>query len=150
MLREARRKLQHHPRTHISLLAADALALPFPDATFACVTSAFLLRNLGDLERGLAEMRRVTRPGGRVVTLDIVRPTLPGFSPAFALYFNRVVPAIGALVAGDRSAYTYLPDSVARFVSPDELSVRMRTVGLKQPVYRKFALGTIAVHSALA
>jgi demethylmenaquinone methyltransferase/2-methoxy-6-polyprenyl-1,4-benzoquinol methylase len=149
MLRQARQKVRRHPRVHVSLLAADALELPFADATFACVTSAFLLRNLADLERGLAEMRRVTRPGGRIVTLDIVRPTLPGFSTAFGVYFNRVVPAIGALVAGDRSAYTYLPDSVSRFVTPDELSLRMRAVGLKQPTYRKFALGTIAVHSAL-
>ena len=149
MLRHAQPKLRRYPRLHVSLLAADALELPFPDATFACVTSAFLLRNLSDLGRGLAEMRRVTRPGGRIVTLDIVRPSLPGFSSAFALYFNRVVPAIGALVARDRGAYTYLPDSVARFVTPDELSLHMRAAGLKQPTYRKFGLGTIAVHTAL-
>ena len=149
MLQQARLKLRRHPRVHISLLAADAVELPFGTATFACVTSAFLLRNLADLGRGLAEMRRVTRPGGRIVTLDIVRPTLPGFSTAFGLYFNRVVPTIGALVTGDRSAYTYLPDSVARFITPDEISAQMRAVGLKQPTYRRFGVGTIAVHTAL-
>jgi len=76
MLRHAQPKLRRYPRLHVSLLAADALELPFQDATFACVTSAFLLRNLSDLGRGLAEMRRVTRPGGRIVTLDIVLDNL--------------------------------------------------------------------------
>ncbi len=82
------------------------------------MTSAFLLRNLEDLERGLTEMRRVTRPGGPVVTFDIVRPTVPVWGRLFSLYFHHVVPAIGALVAGDRQAYTYLPDSVDRFPAP--------------------------------
>src|SRR5439155_1417659 len=79
----------------LPLLAADALTLPFADGAFACVVSAFLLRNLEDLGRGLGEMRRVTRPGGRVVTLDIVEPSAPMWSTLFGLYFNRVVPAIG-------------------------------------------------------
>ena len=91
---------------------------PSPDHAFAAVTSAFLLRNLDDLERGLREMRRVTRPGGLVLTLDIVRPGVPAGTRCSRSIFNRVVPAIGAVVAGDRTAYTYLPDSVERFVTP--------------------------------
>jgi demethylmenaquinone methyltransferase/2-methoxy-6-polyprenyl-1,4-benzoquinol methylase len=113
------------------------------------VTSAFLLRNLADLERGLREMRRVTRPGGRVVALEITRPSLPVFSRLFGVYFRRVVPLVGAVVAGDRSAYTYLPDSVARFVSPAELSELMRQAGLRGVTYTLVGMGTVAIHTAV-
>lgn len=147
MLRRARVKLRS---TRASLLAADALALPFPARTFACVTSAFLLRNLENLERGLAEMRRVTRPGGRVVTFDIVRPETPVWDTLFGLYFHRVVPAIGALVAGDRHAYTYLPDSVDRFPRPAALADLMRAAGLHDVQWRTLGLGTVALHVACA
>lgn len=149
MLAEARRKLRARGVAHVALVGADALALPFADATFACVASAFLLRNLADLEQGLREMRRVTRPGGRVVALEIVRPTLPGFAPLFALYFHRLVPALGAAVAGDRAAYRYLPDSVARFATPDELVALMRQAGLRSASYRRLGLGTIAIHTGV-
>jgi demethylmenaquinone methyltransferase/2-methoxy-6-polyprenyl-1,4-benzoquinol methylase len=146
MLAGARRKLARRGAS-VALLAADALALPFADATFACVTSAFLLRNLADLERGLREMRRVTRGGGRVIALEITQPSLPVFSSLFALYFRRLVPLIGAVVAGDRSAYTYLPDSVARFASPAELSAIMERAGLRRVTYRLVGLGTVAIHT---
>jgi demethylmenaquinone methyltransferase/2-methoxy-6-polyprenyl-1,4-benzoquinol methylase len=141
----------HKPRVRASnllLLGADALSLPFRSATFAAVTSAFLLRNLADLAAGLEEMRRVTRPGGRVVTLEITRPAVPVWSQVFALYFHRVVPAIGAVVARDRQAYTYLPTSVDRFLPPDSLAAMMRTLGYREAHYRRLALGTIAIHTA--
>ncbi len=147
MLRQARRKLRDVRRPRVPLVAADALALPFADGAFACVTSAFLLRNLADLRRGLAEMRRVTRPGGLVISLEITRPGIPGWDAAFGLYFGRLVPLIGALVARDRQAYTYLPSSVERFVSPGELARLMREVGLGAVRYRRLALGTIALHA---
>ncbi len=146
MLHHGRAKVVAASIRRLPLLAADALTLPFADAAFACVVSAFLLRNLEDLGRGLGEMRRVTRPGGRVVTLDIVEPSAPMWSTLFGLYFNRVVPAIGALVAGDRQAYTYLPQSVARFVRPAELARRMTAVGLRDVSYRTIGLGTVALH----
>jgi demethylmenaquinone methyltransferase/2-methoxy-6-polyprenyl-1,4-benzoquinol methylase len=134
----------------LPLVRADALALPFRDGAFACVMSAFLLRNLEDLGRGLAEMRRVTARGGRVITLDIVRPAQPLWGAVFGAYFNHVVPAIGAFVAGDRQAYTYLPQSVDRFVTPDELVELMENVGLRDVTYRRFGLGTIALHVGIA
>jgi len=149
MLRHGRMKVAAAGARRLSLVAADGLSLPFADGAFASVVSAFLLRNLEDLGRGLAEMRRVVRPGGRVVTLDIVEPSAPLWSPLFGLYFNRVVPALGALIAGDRQAYTYLPQSVARFVTPDELVRRMTGVGLRDVTYRRLGLGTVAVHTAL-
>jgi demethylmenaquinone methyltransferase/2-methoxy-6-polyprenyl-1,4-benzoquinol methylase len=146
MLREGRRKLTGLGEVGIELTAADALRLPFATGTFAGVVSAFLLRNLVDLEAGLREMRRVTRPGGRVVALDIVRIALPVWGAVFGLYFHRVVPAIGALIAGDRQAYTYLPDSVDRFLTARELSHTMEGVGLRDVRYRTFALGTVGLH----
>ena len=150
MLRHARVKLRARGEHRVPLLAADALALPFADHTFACVTSAFLLRNLADLGAGLEEMRRVTLPGGLVAALEITRPGVPGWDAAFGLYFNRLVPLIGAAVAGDRAAYTYLPQSVERFVTPRQLAQMMEKAGLRDVGYRRLALGTIAVHVGTA
>ena len=146
MLREGRAKLAARGERRVPLLAADALALPFRDGAFACVMSAFLLRNLDDLERGFREMRRVTRPGGLVLSLDIVRPATPVWNALFGVYFTRVVPAIGALVACDRQAYTYLPQSVDRFVTPPALARLMEQVGLREVSWRRLGLGTIALH----
>jgi len=149
MLYLGRAKLQTRGERRVPLLAADALALPFVDGTFACVMSAFLLRNLEDLEQGLAEMRRVTGRGGCVIALDIVRPATPIWDSLFGVYFGRIVPAIGALVAGDRQAYTYLPQSVNRFVTPVELARLMEKVGLREVSWRRLGLGTIAVHAGV-
>jgi demethylmenaquinone methyltransferase / 2-methoxy-6-polyprenyl-1,4-benzoquinol methylase len=150
MLRHARVKLRARDADDVRLLAADALALPFADRSFACVTSAFLLRNLADLAAGLAEMRRVTRPGGLVVALEITRPGVPGWDQAFGLYFNRLVPLIGAAIAGDRAAYTYLPKSVERFVTPVQLAGLMEGAGLRDVRFRRLGLGTIAIHVGAA
>ena len=146
MLREGRAKLAARGERRVPLLAADALALPFRDGAFACVMSAFLLRNLEDLERGFREMRRVTQPGGLVLSLDIVRPATPAWDALFGVYFGKLVPAIGALVARDRQAYTYLPQSVDRFVTPPALARLMEQVGLREVSWRRLGLGTIALH----
>ena len=145
MLVEGQRKLETRG-ARVALAAADALALPFADGAFASVASAFLLRNLVDLDAGLAEMRRVTRRGGRVITLDIVKIALPLWDALFGLYFHRVVPAIGALVAGDRQAYTYLPDSVDRFLTAQGVAAAMRRAGLRDVRYRTFGLRSVALH----
>jgi len=145
MLAEGQRKIEAR-RARVALAAADALALPFADGAFASVVSAFLLRNLVDLEAGLAEMRRVTQRGGRVITLDIVKIALPLWDTLFGIYFHRVVPAIGALVAGDRQAYTYLPDSVDRFLTARQLASAMRAAGLRDVRYRTFGLGSVGLH----
>jgi demethylmenaquinone methyltransferase / 2-methoxy-6-polyprenyl-1,4-benzoquinol methylase len=150
MLRQAGVKLRARGERRVPLLAADALALPFRDATFACVVSAFLLRNLADLPAGLGEMRRVTARGGLVAALEITRPGVRGWDALFGLYFNRVVPLIGALVAGDRAAYTYLPQSVERFVTPAGLAQLMTRAGLRDVHYRRLGLGTIALHVGTA
>jgi demethylmenaquinone methyltransferase/2-methoxy-6-polyprenyl-1,4-benzoquinol methylase len=147
MLTRARAKLRRRPeRRRVTVLAADALALPFRDATFGCVASAFLLRNLADLAQGLAEMRRVTEPGGSVVALEITQPTVPVWRDLFRLYFHYLVPVVGALVSGDRGAYTYLPRSVERFVTPPELARLMREAGLWDVKITKLGLGTVTIH----
>jgi demethylmenaquinone methyltransferase/2-methoxy-6-polyprenyl-1,4-benzoquinol methylase len=146
MLARARAKLPPRDARRVMLVAADALELPFPDATFGCVASAFLLRNLADLAAGLAEMRRVTRPGGSDVALEITQPTLPVWRDLFRLYFHHLVPALGALVSGDRAAYTYLPRSVERFVTPPELARLMRGVGLWDVTVTRLGLGTVTIH----
>ena len=150
MLQLARRKLAERGVTRVPLVAADALSLPFRDRTFAAVTSAFLVRNLADLGRGLGEMRRVTVPGGLVVTLDITRPGVVAWDHVFGMYFRRIVPLIGAVIARDRAAYTYLPESVERFASPPGLAEAMRRAGLRDVHYRRVALGTIALHVGVA
>ncbi len=147
MLRVGARKLAlKDAGGRVSLVVGDALALPFQDRTFACVTSAFLLRNLADLREGLSEMRRVTQPGGRVVALEITQPTLPGFTALFRWYFHGLVPRIGRLVSGDAEAYSYLPRSVDRFLSPTELAQLMEDAGFREVSYRRLGLGTVTVH----
>ena len=146
MVRLARVKLGRRGEGRVRLLVGDALALPFPDGAFDCVASAFLLRNLADLPAGLQEMRRVTAPGGAVVALEITQPALPGWREAFGLYFHHVVPAVGAIVSGDRAAYTYLPQSVDRFVSPHDLARLMADAGLRDVRVRRLGLGTVTIH----
>ena len=147
MLQAARAKFLRRGVQSIALVAGDALSLPFPDGTFACVTSGFLLRNLPDLEAALREMVRVTRPGGRVVALDITPVASRGlFSALFRFYFRRVVPWMGGLIAGDREAYTYLPSSVDPFPPAPELARLFESAGLEQVGYRLMGLGTVALH----
>src|SRR5205085_10918080 len=106
-----------------------ALDLPHADAPFATATVGSGARNLSDLERGLTEMARVVRPGGRVVVLEITTPRRPPLSTFFELWFDRVVPALGR-IAGDSQAYSYLPSSVRRFPGPEDLAATMTRCGL--------------------
>ena len=124
----------------------DALELRHADASFDAVTVGFGARNLSDLDRGLAEMARVTKPGGRVVVLEITTPQKPPLSWFFRAWFDTVVPALGRL-AGDPDAYTYLPSSVRRFPGPEELAARMAAAGLDEVRWLLTAGGIIAIHS---
>ena len=129
----------------ISFEQANALELPYPDGSFDAATVAFGARNFADLDRGLAEMARVVAPGGRVVVLEITTPRRPPLSTFYRLWFDRVVPALGRL-AGDPSAYAYLPSSVRRFPGPDELAARMARAGLERIRWILTAGGIIAIH----
>jgi demethylmenaquinone methyltransferase/2-methoxy-6-polyprenyl-1,4-benzoquinol methylase len=124
---------------------ANALELPYPDDGFDAATVGFGARNFADLDRGLAEMARVVRPGGRVVILEITTPQRPPLSTFFSIWFDRIVPALGKL-AGDPDAYAYLPSSVKRFPAPDALAGRMDAAGLTDIRWILTAGGIIAVH----
>jgi len=130
----------------IAFLAGDALRLPFPENTFDAVTSGFLMRNVVDIEGAFAEMGRVIHPGGRVVCLEISKPTLPLFRNLFWWYFTTVVPWVGGLISGHNEAYAYLPQSLAQFVTADELKGKMESAGLRDVTYRKLVFGTVALH----
>ena len=130
----------------VQWVQGNALELPFADGEFDAATVGFGARNVVDLERGIAEMARVVRPGGRVVVLEITTPRRPPLSWFYAVWFDRIVPLLGT-AAGDRDAYTYLPDSVRRFPPAAELAALMHDVGLREVRYLILAGGIIAVHS---
>jgi demethylmenaquinone methyltransferase/2-methoxy-6-polyprenyl-1,4-benzoquinol methylase len=139
MLERARRKSDE-----VEWVQGDALALPFSDGSFEAATVGFGVRNLDDLERGIAELRRVLGPGGRVAILEITRPS-GLLAPFYRFWFDRFVPLLGNLLPGG-SAYTYLPASVRRFPGPDELAALLRGAGFEDVRFRTFAGGIVALH----
>jgi|SRR5690554_4627947 len=132
----------------ISFVAGDAQALPFTDASFDLVTIAYGLRNLADPQKGLAEFQRVLRPGGRLVVLEFPPPPQGIWGALVRFYFRRVLPVIGGLVSGSRSAYTYLPTSVEGFMAPRALTGSMLQAGFVTVRHRMQSFGLSAVHVA--
>jgi len=127
--------------------ACDAADLPFPDACFEAVTFGYLLRNVEDVARVLAEVRRVLVPGGRVVCLDTSPPSGP-LRPFLCAYLKYVLPFLGRLVARNPEAYTYLSASTLGFREPQRLAADFSDAGFVDVCYRRFMFGTIAVHWA--
>ena len=130
----------------VTLLRADAVNLPFLQNSFACATAGFSLRNMPDLRQAISEMVRVVRPGGRVTTLELTPMGRGVKSSLFRLYFHRLVPIIGQLVSGDRTAYSYLPQSVDYFLESERLAGLFRELGLVDVSFRKLGFGTVAIH----
>ena len=145
MLELARAKSRDAPAP-VAWVQGNALELPFEAGEFDAATVGFGARNVVDPERGIAEMARVVRPGGRVVILEITTPRRPPLSWFYSVWFDRVVPLLGT-AAGDRDAYTYLPDSVRRFPPAHELAGVMDRAGLTEIRYLLLAGGIIAIHS---
>jgi demethylmenaquinone methyltransferase / 2-methoxy-6-polyprenyl-1,4-benzoquinol methylase len=143
MLERARRK-----SAQIEWVQGDALALPFADGAFDVATVGFGVRNLDDLEGGLAELRRVIRLGGRVAILEITRPR-GLLAPFYKLWFDGFVPLLGKVLPGG-SAYTYLPASVRRFPGLEELAALLRASGFEDARWRTFAGGIVALHTGVA
>lgn len=139
-------KVAANGSTRVVLAEADALRLPFADACADAVTVAFGLRNLENVQGGLNEMYRVLKPGGRAAILEFSRPLLPGFRQLFEFYFHHVLPRIGALVSGSRSAYSYLPQSVGNFPDQQGLAEMMRQAGFGNVRYHNLSGGIAALH----
>jgi demethylmenaquinone methyltransferase/2-methoxy-6-polyprenyl-1,4-benzoquinol methylase len=142
MLERAARK---QPR--IEFVEGDALRLPFRDAAFNAVTIAFGLRNLSSVEEGLGELRRVLKPNGWAAILEFSRPVVPGFRSLAAAYCTRLLPRIGGLISGSRSAYEYLPDSVSRFPDQQTLLNMMTAAGFADVEFENLTGGVAALHT---
>ncbi len=142
MLERAARK---QPR--IAFVEGDALQLPFKEEVFDGVTIAFGLRNLSSVEQGLGELRRVLKPNGWAAILEFSRPVVPGFRSLAAAYCTRLLPRIGGLISGSRSAYEYLPDSVSRFPDQETLSGMMTTAGFADVGFENLTGGVAALHT---
>ena len=122
-------------------VGADALGLPFPDGAFDGCMVGFGVRNLADLDRGLREIARVLKPGGRVVILDLSLPRRWPIRPLYAFYVRYILPIVGRLVSKHTSAYDYLPASVRRFSSPEELTRRLARAGFREAHAEDLTLG---------
>jgi demethylmenaquinone methyltransferase/2-methoxy-6-polyprenyl-1,4-benzoquinol methylase len=146
MLDLAREKAAARQAAAVRFEWADALQLPYDGERFDAVTVGFGVRNLADLDRGLREMARVLKPGGRAVILEITQPTRPPLSLFYSLWFDRIVPLLGTF-SSEPEAYSYLPESVRSFPSPLGLAEKMDRAGFERIRYTVLAGGIIAIHS---
>jgi demethylmenaquinone methyltransferase/2-methoxy-6-polyprenyl-1,4-benzoquinol methylase len=142
----ARAAAEHRALVQLRFRVANALELPFPDATFDAATIAFGLRNLSDFEAGFREMARVVRPGGRVVCLELSLPPSRLWARAYLGTFRRIAPAAARLVGGRASAYEYLPASLDGFPTVEDLAATMRSAGLADVRFWRLSTGVVALH----
>jgi demethylmenaquinone methyltransferase/2-methoxy-6-polyprenyl-1,4-benzoquinol methylase len=145
MLVRARGKAASARRSAI-FIASDALNLPFPDASFDLVTSAFGFRNLANYEHGLQEIARVLKPGGEVGILEFSEPGSGPLAGVLRFYFRQVLPRIGGAISGSGEAYSYLPASVAKFPSPPELAKLMMKCGFGDTRFESWNFGSVVLH----
>lgn len=139
--------LQRQPEIDlIEWIEGDALKLPFANSKFDVVTSAYLMRNVGDVEYAFTEQYRVLKPGGRLACLDTTPPAKTIMSPFINFYLVKIIPFLGTLISGNKTAYTYLPETTKAFKTAEELKEIMTKSGFKKVSYKKYMFGTIAVH----
>ncbi|HEV2205097.1 MAG TPA: bifunctional demethylmenaquinone methyltransferase/2-methoxy-6-polyprenyl-1,4-benzoquinol methylase UbiE [Candidatus Acidoferrales bacterium] len=147
MLVRAREKARSSNRP-VTFSAADALQLPFADATFDLVTSAFGFRNLANYETGMREIARVLKKGGEVGILEFSEPGAGPLAGLFRFYFRQILPRVGGAISGSAEAYSYLPASVGRFPSPDELASLMDRCGFASVQFERWNFGSVLLHRA--
>jgi len=135
-----------HKSFDLNWSAADALSLPFSNEIFEAVVSGFLLRNVTDIDQSLREQHRVLKPGGYMVALDTTHPARNYLWPLINFYLHVIIPGLGRVIAGERDAYTYLPDSTEAFLEAEQLAARMEEAGYKQVGFHRLMLGTVAIH----
>jgi len=139
--------LSHFIGEGVRWCLADALDLPFPDATFDAAVSGYLVRNVTDIRRAFEEQMRVVKPGGRVVCLETSPPPRTIVLPLVRLYLKTVIPLLGYLLTGHRRPYRYLADSTQHFMKSSQLASIMRDVGIGEVIYHRFMFGTQAVYA---
>jgi demethylmenaquinone methyltransferase/2-methoxy-6-polyprenyl-1,4-benzoquinol methylase len=132
----------------VTFVEADALALPFADASFDLVSCSFGFRNLANYERGLLEIFRVLKPGGVAAVLEFAEPRGKLFGSVYRFYFRRVLPRLGGLISGNGSAYTYLPSSVSKFPSPEILRAQFERAGYTEVRFERWTGGIVTLHCA--
>lgn len=142
MLVEARRKVAS------PLFEADALALPLADASLDLITVAFGFRNLANYRRGLEELLRVLKPGGAAAILEFSQPQNRVFGAVYGFFSTRVLPLVGGLISGSRDAYSYLPESIRKFPSAEELAKEMRDAGFTRVEFERMTGGAVVLHRA--
>ncbi len=149
MLLEAKRKVGRM-QAAVALVEADALRLPLPDRCLDLITAAFGFRNLANYREGLRAMLKVLKPGGTAAILEFSRPTNIAFRKLYDFYSVKILPVVGGLISGSPDAYTYLPASVRRFPSAEELAGEMRESGFQQVEFARMSGGIVALHTGLA
>jgi demethylmenaquinone methyltransferase/2-methoxy-6-polyprenyl-1,4-benzoquinol methylase len=142
MLVEAKRKVAS------PLFEADALMLPLRDGSLDLITIAFGFRNLANYGRGLEELLRVLKPGGTVAILEFSQPKNRVFGALYGFFSTRVLPWVGGMISGSRDAYSYLPESIRKFPSAEELAIQMRSAGFDQVEFERMTGGAVALHLA--
>jgi demethylmenaquinone methyltransferase/2-methoxy-6-polyprenyl-1,4-benzoquinol methylase len=144
------RAKREDPQARAEFVEGDVTRLPFPDASFDGATMGFSMRNVVDVVGTLKEARRILRPGARFVNLDVTKPANPLVRRMFGLYFYGLVPLIGGLVGGSKTAYRYLPNSLTNFPDADGLAERFRTAGFRDVRTIRLGFGAIAIHVGVA
>ena len=144
------RARREDPGARATFVEGDVTQLPFADASFDGATMGFSMRNVVDIVGTLKEARRILRPGTRFVNLDVTRPPNPIVRRLFGAYFYGVVPLVGGIVGGSKTAYRYLPNSLTNFPDADGLAERFRTAGFRDVRYVRLGAGAIAVHVGVA
>ena len=138
---------KRHPE--IEFVFADATNLPFKDAEFDAVTISFGLRNVVDVEKALAEMYRVTKPGGRIVICEFSKVTNPVLAPFYNLYLNKILPGFSRVASKTPEAYSYLSESILAWPNQRELGLKITNAGYESVAYRNLTFGIVAVHRGL-
>jgi len=147
MLEKAQKNIANSPFTNnIELVQGNAIDLPFRDNSFDCATIGFALRNVPDVEKTICEMKRVVKPGGRVVSLELSKPSVPVFKQIYYFYFNRLVPLLGKMGIGQDGPYSYLPNSVMIFPHQREIRDLFARLGLLNAAYFELTGGIATVH----
>ena len=151
MLQVARSRFASLPQIklkgeQVEWIEGDALKLPFKNSNFDVITSAYLMRNAENINTALREQFRVLKPGGSAACLDTTPPSKSIFSPFINFYLLKIIPLLGSLISGNKSAYSYLPKTTKTFITADELKKLMLNTGFVNVSYKKYMFGTIAIH----